>query len=66
MEARLPTPHLAGQVLHQRDHGVFEERRRRQRSFGDLGDAQLALGPHDLQHGVGTGGRGDPTEQMCE
>lgn len=56
------TPHLACQVLYQRDHGVFEERSSRQRSFGDLGDAQFALGPHDLQHGVGTGCRSDPTE----
>lgn len=47
--------HLTGQVLHQQDHGVFEERRGRQRSLGDLGDAQFALGPHSLQHRVGTG-----------
>lgn len=56
------TAHLAGQVLHQRDHGVFEERRRRQRPFGDLGDAQFALGPHDLHHGVRTGCGANPTE----
>lgn len=45
--------HLAGQVLHQGDHGVFEERRGRQRALGDLCDAQLALRPHLLQHLVG-------------
>lgn len=62
---RLGTRHLAAQVLHQRDHGVFEERRRRQRSLGDLGDPQFALGPHDLHHRVGTGPRSDPTELKC-
>lgn len=47
--------HLAGQVLHQGDHGVFEERGGGEWPLGDLCDAQLALGPHGLQHGVGTG-----------
>lgn len=46
------TRHLAGQVLHQRDHGVFEERCGCQRPFGDFCDAQFALGPHRLQHWV--------------
>lgn len=48
------TPHLAGQVLHQRDHGVLEESCSRERAFGDLSDTQLPLGPHDLQYGVRT------------
>ncbi len=44
--------HLAGQVLHQRYHGVFEESGSSQGSFGDLCDAQLALWPHGFQHRV--------------
>lgn len=51
----LTFPHLAGQVLHKRDHGVFEERRGGQRALGDLRYAQFALGPHRLQHRVGAG-----------
>lgn len=57
-------PHLAGQVLHQQDHGVLEERGSGQRPFGHLRDAQLALRPHGLEHRVGAGrAPGEPGEQ---